>query len=110
MEYVTIIIFFLWRCDPTRVMASFLGFLDHTQRRTTVGRTPLEERCYIIFHNSLLRTTYRIPKSVDTIGKNTCEICSKTLEELCNKASVRRKKEEEPSVVFGDNEARGLVT
>jgi len=30
--------FFLWRCDPTRVMASsFLMFLDHTQRRTTVG-------------------------------------------------------------------------
>jgi len=37
-------IFFLWRCDPTRVMASsFLMFLDHTQRRTTVGRTPLDE-------------------------------------------------------------------
>jgi len=36
--------FFLWRCDPTRVMASsFLRFLDHTQRRTTVGRTPLDE-------------------------------------------------------------------
>ena len=38
--------FFLWRCDPTRVVApSFLMFLDHTQRRTThtVGRTPLEE-------------------------------------------------------------------
>jgi len=36
--------FFLWRCDPTPVMASsFLRFLDHTQRRTTVGRTPLDE-------------------------------------------------------------------
>ena len=36
--------FFLWRCEPTRVMASsFLRFLDHTQRRTTVGRTPLDE-------------------------------------------------------------------
>ena len=36
--------FFLWRCDPTRVMtSSFLRFLDHTQRRTTVGRTPLRE-------------------------------------------------------------------
>jgi hypothetical protein len=35
---------FLWRCDPTRVMASsFLRFLDHTQRRTTVGRTPLDK-------------------------------------------------------------------
>ena len=36
--------FFLWRCDPTRVMASsFLMFLYHTQRRTTVGRTTLDE-------------------------------------------------------------------
>jgi hypothetical protein len=35
------ILFLLWRCDPTQVMASsFLTFLDHTQRRTTVGRTP----------------------------------------------------------------------
>jgi hypothetical protein len=34
----------LWRCDPTRVMASsFLRFVDHEQRRTTVGRTPLDE-------------------------------------------------------------------
>ena len=38
------IFFFLWRCDPTRIMAtSFLRFLDHTQRRTTAGRTPLDE-------------------------------------------------------------------
>ena len=37
-------VFFLWRCDPTRVMAfSFLRFLDHTQRRTTFGRIPLDE-------------------------------------------------------------------
>jgi len=36
--------FFLWRCGPTWAMAStFLRFLDHTQRRITVGRTPLEE-------------------------------------------------------------------
>ena len=36
--------FLLWRFDPRRVMASsFLRFLDHTQRRTTVGRTPLDE-------------------------------------------------------------------
>jgi len=35
--------FFLWRCGPTRAMASsFLRFLDHAQRRTTVGRTPLD--------------------------------------------------------------------
>jgi len=36
--------FFLWRCGPTRAMASsFLNFLDHTQRRTTVGRTTLDD-------------------------------------------------------------------
>jgi len=35
---------FLWRCGPTRAMASsFLRFLDHTQRRITVGRTLLDE-------------------------------------------------------------------
>jgi len=35
---------FLWLFDPTRVIASsFLRFLDHTQRRTTVGRTSLDE-------------------------------------------------------------------
>jgi len=34
----------LWRCGTTRTMASsFLRFLDHTQRRITVGRTPLDE-------------------------------------------------------------------
>jgi len=51
--------FLLWRCDPTRVMAStFLRFLDHTQRRTTVGRTPLDEwsarrrDLYLTTHNT----------------------------------------------------------
>ena len=39
-----ILFFLLWCCDPTRVMASsILRFLDHTQRRTTVGSTPLDE-------------------------------------------------------------------
>jgi hypothetical protein len=38
------IFFFLWRCGPTRVMASlFIRFLDHTQWHTTVGRTSLNE-------------------------------------------------------------------
>ena len=51
--------FFLWRCDPTRVMASsFLRFLDHTQRRSTVGRTPLDKwsarrrDLYLTTHNT----------------------------------------------------------
>ena len=41
---VDMFFFVLWRCDSTRVMtSSFTRFLDHTQRRTTVGRTPLDE-------------------------------------------------------------------
>jgi hypothetical protein len=34
---------FTWVCGLTRAMASFLRFLYHTQRRTTVGSTPLGE-------------------------------------------------------------------
>jgi hypothetical protein len=47
------------RCGPTRAMAySFTGFLDHRQRRTTVGRTPLYGRpasyreLYLTTHNT----------------------------------------------------------
>jgi len=36
--------FFVWRNSPQWARASsFMRFLDHTQRRTTVGRTPLDE-------------------------------------------------------------------
>ena len=54
----------LWRCGPTRAMASsFMRFLDHTQRRTTVGRTPLDEwsarrrNLYLTTHNTHNRQT-----------------------------------------------------
>ena len=66
MDYIIIIknIIFYVRCDPTRVMASsFLRFLDHTQRRTTVGRTPLDEwsarrrDLYLKTHNTHNRQT-----------------------------------------------------
>ena len=60
--------FFLWRCDPTRVMASlFLRLLDDTQRRTTVGRTPLDEwsarrrDLYLTTHNTHNRQTSMPP-------------------------------------------------
>jgi hypothetical protein len=37
-------LFFIWRNSPQRVRASsFTWFLDHIQRRTTVGMTPLDE-------------------------------------------------------------------
>ena len=61
--------FFLqWRCDPTRAMASsFLKFLDHTQRHTTAGRTPLDEwsarrrDLYLTTHNTHNRQTSMPP-------------------------------------------------
>ena len=53
------IFFFLWLCGPTWAMASsFLRFLDHTQRRITVGRTPLDawsarrRDLYLTTHNT----------------------------------------------------------
>ena len=47
----------------------FLMFLDHTQRRSTVGRTPLDERStrrrnlYLTTHN-----TYNRPTSMPPVG------------------------------------------
>ena len=41
LSYVCVIV--LWFCSPTRATASsFLSFLDYTQRRNTVRRTPLD--------------------------------------------------------------------
>jgi hypothetical protein len=60
--------FIFWRCDPTRLTASsFLRFPDHTQRRTTVGRTPLDEwsvrrrDLYLTTHNTHNRQTSMPP-------------------------------------------------
>jgi len=62
------LLFLLWRCDPTWVMASsFLRFLDHTQRRPTVGRTPLDEwsarrrDLYLTTHNTHNKQTSMPP-------------------------------------------------
>jgi len=49
---------FLWRCDPTRVMASpFTRFLDHTQRRTAVGRTLLCTSDHLVAETSTWQHT-----------------------------------------------------
>ena len=64
-KYQQLYFFFpLWRCGPTRAMASsFLRFLDHTQRRSTVGRTPLDawsarrRDIYVTTHNTHNRQT-----------------------------------------------------
>jgi len=56
-----------WQNSPqcSRV-SSFTRFLDHTQRRTTVGRTPLNEwsacrRDYLTTHNTHNRQTSMLP-------------------------------------------------
>ena len=70
ISQVKFFFFLLWRCDPMRVVAfSFLMFLDHIQRRTTVGRTPLDEwlarrrDLYLTTHNTHNRQT-----SVPSVG------------------------------------------
>ena len=67
------VFFLLWRCDPTRVMASsFLRFLDYTQRRSTVGRTPPDEwsagrrDLYLTTHNTHNRQHIHAPSGIRT--------------------------------------------
>ena len=49
----------LWSWCLTRAfVTSFLRFLDHTQRRTTVGRTPLDELGYSAHFRDLYLTTH----------------------------------------------------
>jgi hypothetical protein len=57
-----------WRYSPQWARASsFTRCLDHTQRRTTVGRTPLEEwsarrrDLYLTTHNTHKRQTSMLP-------------------------------------------------
>jgi hypothetical protein len=58
---------FFWSCGPTRTRASsFTRFLYHTQRRTTVGRTPLNEwsvrrRDHLTTYNTHNRQTSMSP-------------------------------------------------
>jgi len=67
--------FLLWRCDPTRVIvSSFLSFLNHKQRRTTIGRTPLDvwsarrKDLYLTTHNTHNRQTSMPPGGIRTHG------------------------------------------
>jgi len=63
--------FFFWRYSPQWASASsFTRFLDHKQRRTTVGRTPLDEwlarrrDLYLTTHNTHNRQTSMPPPPV----------------------------------------------
>jgi len=59
--FLYLLLSFLWRCGPMRAMALVLRFLDHTQRRTTIGRTPVGEwsarrrDLYLTTHNTHIR-------------------------------------------------------
>ena len=79
------LLFFLWRCDPTRVMASsFTRFLDHTQRCTTVGMTPLDELSarrrylYLTTHDTHNRQT-----SIPPGGIRTQDLSRRAAADLC---------------------------
>jgi hypothetical protein len=74
-----VVLLFSWLCCPTRAMASsFTRFLDHTQRRATVGRTPLEEwsarrrDLYLTTHNTHNRQTSMPPVGFGPMI-STCE-------------------------------------
>jgi len=56
---VTDVLFRIWRDSPPWARASsFTTFLDHTQRSTTVGRTPLDE--WSARRRDLYLTTFNI--------------------------------------------------
>ena len=66
--FSTTLLFCFWRNSPQWAMASsFLRFLDHTQRCTTVGRTPLDKwsarrrDLYLTTHNTHNRQTSITP-------------------------------------------------
>jgi hypothetical protein len=62
--------FFSWHNTPPQwaMTSSFTRFLDHTQRRTTVGRTPLDEwsarfrDLYLTTHKAQHRQTSMLPE------------------------------------------------
>ena len=73
MKKVPLSYFFLRRCVPTWAMAfSFLRFLDHIQRLTTVGKTTLDEwsarrrDLYLTTHNTHNRKNIHAPVGIRT--------------------------------------------
>jgi hypothetical protein len=73
--------FFLWRCGPTRAMASsFFRFPDQTQWCITVGRTPLDE--WSVRHRELylkIRNTHNRQTSMPPVGFETTVPASERL-------------------------------
>ena len=86
-----------WRDSPQWVRASSLTrFLDHTQRRTTVGRTPLDEwsaRCRDLYLTKYNTTTHPCPlwysnpqsqqaSALDRAATGTGLLCFRTINSL----------------------------
>jgi hypothetical protein len=79
--YIRIYSLFLWRCWARRTMvSSLMNFLDHTKRRTTFGRNPLDERSarrrdlYPTTHNNHKRHTSMPPAGFETtISTDECK-------------------------------------
>jgi hypothetical protein len=73
-KFMNIALFYLlWLCSLARSMASsFSRFLYHTQRRATVGRTPVDEwsarrrDLYLTTHNTHNRQTFMPPVGFET--------------------------------------------
>jgi hypothetical protein len=66
--FILLFYYFLWPCSPAPAMvSSFTRFLDHIQRRATIGRTPLDEwstrrrYLYLTTHNTHNRQTSMPP-------------------------------------------------
>jgi hypothetical protein len=65
--YIYIFFFYyLWLWGPPLAMASFTRLLDHTQRRATVGRTPLDEWSAPL--RDLYLTTHNRQTSMPPVG------------------------------------------
>jgi len=72
-NFVSNISFFLWRCAPKgAIVSSFTRFLDHTQWRTTISRTPLDEGSarrsdfYLTTHNTHTRQISMLQRGIRT--------------------------------------------
>jgi len=70
--FVIPVLFCFWHDSPQWARAStFTRFLDHTQRRTTLGRTPLDElsarrrNLYLTTHDTLNRQTSMPPAGLE---------------------------------------------
>jgi hypothetical protein len=79
---VRIFFFFLWRRGPMRAVASsFFRFLDHTQRRNTVGRFSLDECSthrrvpYLTTRNTHNRQHIHAPAGFELSKRTTLRPC-----------------------------------